>query len=113
MEESYSVEEVCAFVEAYCVAGKAAQESLLQKRVVGRCWMAPGSVAVRFALLAEKTVGFHKALGFGMGVGSNLVERNIQLMADMEDVVEELARRTEVVGKKEFESGLEQELGAG
>jgi hypothetical protein len=102
-------------VEAYCVvAGKIAQVSLLRKSAADRCWMALGSVAVQFALLAEKTVDFHKAVGFGMVVGNSLVERNIRLVvADIEDVVEGLARRTGVAGKQEFGSGLAQELEAG
>jgi hypothetical protein len=53
-------------------------------------------------------VEYHMVVDFGMGVGSNLVERDIQLMvAGKGEVVKGLARRTEVAGKEELEQGLE------
>jgi hypothetical protein len=67
-----------------------------------------GRVGVHFASPAEKTVGCHKAIDLGMGVGRSLAERDIRLAAaDKEEVVKGLARMIEVAGKEELEQGLE------
>ena len=64
-------------------------------------------MAVHFALLVEKMADCHTVVGFGMGVGRNLVEGDSRLMvADMAQVVKQLARMTEVVGKEELGQGL-------